>query len=169
MSEPEVLPLDRKALSELLEVDPELVNKVADEVAEMMQDPIVANSLAVCLFCRRLSMIALSAVDRQLKIGTSNPDIALRIVRETSRALRETGKFTVKDLEAEAIELVPPYFEGLAAATMFQQKVEENEHANVGDVVADLRAVLDSRAQRFSASSGLGKPGTRKRKSGRRG
>lgn len=164
----DVLPLDRKALSDLLEVDAALVDKVADEVADMMADPIVANSLAICLFCRRLSMIALSAVDRQLKLGTSNPEIALRIVRETARALREVGKFTVKDLEAEAIDLVPPYFEGLAAATMFQQKVEENEHAVVGDVAADLRAILAERAGKFNAASGLGKSG-RKRKSGRRG
>lgn len=172
MSDAQLTPMDSRALADMLDTDPAAVEKVAAEVAQLIEDPIIANSLAICQFCRRLSMIALTAVDRQLQLGTSNPGVAMRIIRETSRALRETGRFTVADLEAEAVDLLPPYFTGLAAATMFQLKVEENEHATIGDVVADLSKRNSARTERsdaFSRASGLGKSGKRKRKSGRRG
>lgn len=138
----EFAPLDRKVFAELTESDPKRVDRVADAVAEAVQDPIVSASLSVVLYARRLSLIAMTAVNRQLGIliPQEDQDMALRIVRETSQAMRELGKFTVHDLEADTCELVPPYFEGLAAATMFQMKIEEDDKSTVADVLPAERA-----------------------------
>lgn len=156
----DLLPLDRKKLSEMMDVDSARVDKAAAAAADAVQDPIIAMSLSICLYARRLSMIALTAVDRQLKLLVpEDTDIVMRIIRETSQAMRELGKFTVHDLEADTCELVPPYFEGLAAATMFQMKVEEDEHAIVGDVAPGVRA------SKFAAASKRAKPAKRKRTS----
>jgi hypothetical protein len=149
----DMLPLDRKKLSAMMDVDPDRVDKAAAAVADAIEDPIISNSLSVCLYARRLSMIALTAVDRQLKLLVpEDTDIAMRIIRETSQALRDPGKFTVHDLEADTCELIPPYFEGLAAATMFQMQIEQDEQSTVADLAPGIRA------ERFAAAAKRAKP-----------